>query len=195
METVLFMIRHAQSPFVFGKERTRKLSEQGEHDAKAITEIMRKEKVDIIVSSPYSRAIQTIENIAIEKRLKMQFFEELKERPIKGEYKLPKKDLLKAIKKSYDDKDYCLPGGETMRQAQERALPVISQLLNEYKGKNSIIGTHGNIMTIIMNYFDQQYGYKFWKGTSKPDIYKLSFNENKLSDVERLWEPTHFTQD
>ncbi|MCM3109596.1 histidine phosphatase family protein [Lederbergia lenta] len=195
METVLFMIRHAQSPFVFGKERTRKLSEQGEHDAKAITEIMRKEKVDIIVSSPYSRAIQTIENIAIEKRLKMQFFEELKERPIKGEYKLPKKDLLKAIKKSYDDKDYCLPGGETMRQAQERALPVISQLLNEYKGKNIIIGTHGNIMTIIMNYFDQQYGYKFWKGTSKPDIYKLSFNENKLSDVERLWEPTHFTQD
>ncbi len=195
METVLFMIRHAQSPFVFGKERTRKLSEQGEHDAKAITEIMRKEKVDIIVSSPYSRAIQTIENIAIEKRLKMQFFEELKERPIKGEYKLPKKDLLKAIKKSYDDKDYCLPGGETMRQAQERALPVISQLLNEYKGKNIIIGTHGNIMTIIMNYFDQQYGYKFWKGTSKPDIYKLSFNENKLSDVERLWESTHFTQD
>ncbi|CAM4003366.1 histidine phosphatase family protein [Lederbergia lenta] len=195
METVLFMIRHAQSPFVFGKERTRKLSEQGEHDAKAITEIMRKVKVDIIVSSPYSRAIQTIENIAIEKRLKMQFFEELKERPIKGEYKLPKKDLLKAIKKSYDDKDYCLPGGETMRQAQERALPVISQLLNEYKGKNIIIGTHGNIMTIIMNYFDQQYGYKFWKGTSKPDIYKLSFNENKLSDVERLWEPTHFTQD
>lgn len=181
------MIRHAESPFVFGQERTRKLSEQGEFDANKITERFKQEKIDVIVSSPYTRAIQTIEGIADEYRMEITIFEGLKERPVKGAYKLPAEEIEQAIKKSYDDRDYCLPGGETMRQAQERAIPIIKQLLTDYQGKNIVVGTHGNIMTIIMNYFDEQYGYDFWKSTTKHDIYKLSFVENELSHVERLW--------
>jgi 2,3-bisphosphoglycerate-dependent phosphoglycerate mutase len=187
MKTTIFMIRHAESPFIFGEERTRKLSEQGERDARKITGIMCQEKIDVIVSSPYSRAIQTIEEIAHERNLEIQLFEELKERPIKGEYKLPEEEILQAIKKSYDDKDYCLSGGETMKQAQERAIPVIKKLLNEYEGKNIVVGTHGNIMTILMNYFDTKYGFDFWEGTTKPDIYKLSFFGSNLQNVSRLW--------
>jgi 2,3-bisphosphoglycerate-dependent phosphoglycerate mutase len=187
MKTIIFMIRHAESPFIFGQERTRKLSEQGERDAEKITEIMRKEKVDVIVSSPYTRAIQTIEEIAHERNLEIQLFEELKERPIKGEYKLPEEDILQAIKKSYDDQDYGLSGGETMKQAQDRAIPVIKQMLIKYKGENIVVGTHGNIMTIIMNYFDAKYGFEFWESTTKPDIYKLCFEGNRLQKVTRLW--------
>lgn len=41
--------------------------------------------------------------------------------------------------------------------------------------KNIIISTHGNMMILIMNENDQQYGYDFGKGTSK----LLSFYENK----------------
>ena len=66
-----------------------------------------------------------------------------------------------AIEKSFEDKDYCLPGGETTRQAQKRAVPIIKQMLKEYEGKQIVVGTHGNIMTIIMNYFNQEYGYEF----------------------------------
>lgn len=186
MKTTLFMIRHAESPFIFGQERSRKLSVQGELDANKITEQLKQEKIDVIVSSPYTRAIQTIEGIANEHQLEITVFEGLKERPIKGAYKLPTEEIEKAIKKSYDDKNYCLPGGETLKQAQERAIPVIKQLLNDYEGKSIVVGTHGNIMTIIMNYFDKQYGYEFWKNTTKPDIYKLSFVENELNNVERL---------
>lgn len=137
--------------------------------------------MDVIISSPYYRAIQTIEEIANDRNLEIQLFEELKERSIKD--RLPEEKILQVIKKSFDDKDYCLPGEETTRQAQERAIPVMKHLLNEYKGKNIVIGTHGNIMTIIMNYFDQQYGYAFWKSTTKPDIYKLSFFEKNLNNV------------
>ena len=146
-----------------------------------------KETVDVFVSSPYSRAIQTIEEIAHGRNLEVQLFEELKERPIKGEYKPPEEDIIQAIKKSYDDKDYCKSGGETMKQAQGRAIPVIKQLLNEYKGKNIVVGTHGYIMTIIMNYFDEKYGFEFWESTTKPDIYKLCFEGDRLQKVTRLW--------
>jgi len=82
----------------------------------------------------------------------------------------------------------CRKGGTT-RQAQAMAIPKILQLLTDYKGKKIAIGTHGNIMTIILNYFDKSYGYDFLMQTSKPDIYKVEFQDTELVRVERLWRP------
>lgn len=186
MVTTLFMVRHARSPFVFGQERTRGLSKQGDIDAKKITELLSHEKIDVIVSSPYTRAIQTIEGLAQEKRLEIQIFEELKERQLKGPYKLPEEEINQAIKKSFEDKAYSLLGGESIRDVQDRAIPVIDELLTKYQDKTLILGTHGNIMTIIMNHFDSEYGYEFWKSTTKPDIYKLEFSGTHLNRLQRL---------
>ena len=186
--TTLYMIRHAESPFIFGEERTRKLSANGEIEAEKVAKLMLGEKIDVIISSPFARSIQTIEAIATTRNLEIKLFEELRERMIKGNYQLPWKEVEPAIKMSFEDKDYCLPGGETTRQAQERAIPIIKQVLKEYEGNSIVIGTHGNIMTIIMNYFNENYGYDFWASTSKPDIYKLLFTDGELIDVIRMWE-------
>ncbi|MBA9086191.1 hypothetical protein FHR92_002664 [Fontibacillus solani] len=43
-------------------------------------------------------------------------------------------------------------------------------------------------MTLMMNYFDNTYGFEFWESTTMPDIYKLEFEENKLNNVTRLWD-------
>lgn len=187
MTTTLYMVRHAESPFIFRQERTRGLSVEGEMDARKVAELMLLEQVDVVVSSPFVRSIKTIEEIATTRNLEIELFEELRERMIKGNYKLSWEEVEQAIEKSFSDKDYCLPGGETTKQAQERAIPVVKQLLKEHEGKNIVVGTHGNIMTIIMNYFDEQYCYDFWKNTSKPDIYKLIFKKKKLIEVERIW--------
>ena len=96
---------------------------------------------------------------------------------------------MKAIEKSFRDMDYSLKGGESNRRAQERDIPIIEKLLNEYKGKSIVVETHGNIMIIIMNYYNKEYGFDFWNSTSMPDIYKLSFVSNQLKSVERLWNP------
>lgn len=187
MATNLYMIRHAESPFIFGQERTRGLSAEGEIDAEKVAELMLLEKVDVIVSSPFVRSIKTIEEIAATRGLEIELIEELSERMIKGNYKMPWEEVEPAIERSFSDKNYSLAGGETTNQAQERAIPIIKKLLKEHEGKNIVLGTHGNIMTIIMNYFDAQYGYEFWKSTSKPDIYKLEFSNGKLRNVERIW--------
>jgi 2,3-bisphosphoglycerate-dependent phosphoglycerate mutase len=184
------MIRHAESPFVFGQEKTRGLSEEGLEKSKKVAEIFEDIDVDLIVSSSYKRAIQTVEYLANERNLPIFKFEELRERPIKGlDYKLPWDELVKAIEKSFDDIDYSLRGGESTRQAQERSIPIIEKFLNKYKGKSIVIGTHGNIMTIIMNYYNKEYGFNFWNSTSMPDIYKLIFISYELKNVERLWKP------
>jgi len=182
------MIRHAKSPFVVGQELTRELSTQGLIDAKKVADIMDNKKIDLIVSSPYKRAIQTIEEIATNKDIEIIVYEELRERQLKGAFKLTEDEIYQAIKTSFEDIDFHLTDGESIRDVQNRAMPVIKNLLNNYEGKTIIIGTHGNVMTIIMNYFDKAYGYEFWKNTSKPDIYKLVFSGENLLSVHRLWE-------
>lgn len=190
MQTTIYMIRHAESPFVFGEEKTRGLSKEGLEKSKKVAEIFEDIDVDLIASSSYRRAIQTVEYLANKKDLPIIKFEELRERPIKGlDYKLPWDELVKAIEKSFADIDYSLRGGESTRKAQERSIPIMEKLLDEFKGKSIVIGTHGNIMTIIMNYYDKEYGFNFWNSTSMPDIYKLSFVSNELKNVERLWNP------
>lgn len=188
METTMYMVRHAESPFVFGMERSRGISEEGKFESKRVADILCDIPIDCIASSTYKRAIQTVKYLAENRKLTIQEFEELRERPIKGlNYKMPTEELVSAIKKSFDDIDYALDGGETTREAQLRSIPVIEKLLEDFRGKNIIIGTHGNIMTIIMNYYDNNYGFDFWENTSKPDIYKMFFRNKKLINIERVW--------
>jgi Fructose-2,6-bisphosphatase len=188
METRLYMVRHAESPFVFGEEKSRGLSEQGNKDAARVAETLRGVDVHYIASSSYARAVQTVEPLARLKNLPIVTYDALRERPIKGlDRKASWETLVAAIEKSFDDVDYALEGGETTREAQRRAIPVIEQLLADYAGKHIVIGTHGNIMTAMMHYYDRRYGFAFWKRTTKPDIYEMAFKGSELTGIRRLW--------
>lgn len=190
MKTVIYMVRHAESPYVHGEERTRGLSSAGHQEARRVAEALRDVEIHYVASSPYKRAIQTVQGIASDRSLVIDEYEDLKERSIKDEKETDSWEVLEeAIRRSFEDKDFALDGGETTRQVQQRAVPVIERLLEEHQGKNIVIGTHGNIMTIIMNHYDDWYGYAFWRQTSKPDIYKLVFDRKQLEDVERVWYP------
>jgi 2,3-bisphosphoglycerate-dependent phosphoglycerate mutase len=188
MKTYIYFVRHAKSPFSLDNERDRVLSEQGKLDSNRVAELLKMEGIDIIVSSSFARAIDTVKPLADLLNIEIIQYDELVERPIASmKHEIDEIELLKGIEKSFIDHDYCLPEGETTRQAQDRAIPLIKQLLAEFKGKKIAIGTHGNIMTIIMNYFDKSYGFDFWEQTSKPDVYKLEFVETELRQVKRLW--------
>jgi broad specificity phosphatase PhoE len=39
-----------------------------------------------------------------------------------------------------------------------------------------------------MDIVDERFDYTFWKQLDMPDIYKLSFNEETLTGVQRMWD-------
>lgn len=190
MKTYIYFIRHGIAPFSIEHERSggTSLSEQGKLDAMRVAELLSNEDIDVIVSSSYFRALETVSPLAEQLKKEIIPYIELIERPIASlNYAVSEEELLIGIEQSFVDIDFCLPEGETTRQAQERAIPLIKKLLSDFKGKKIAIGTHGNIMTIILNYFNSNYGFEFWKQTTKPDIYRLEFEEQELNLVERLW--------
>lgn len=188
MKTTIYMVRHAESPYTEGNERTRGLSLAGKKNVEKVTELLQDEGINLIVSSPYARAVLTVEGLAERLNLEIQSIEELGERHFAGEnYIISDEEFMPAIRDSFSDPNYSLPGGESAADCQNRSVAALQTILEEYKGKKIAIGTHGNVMTLMMQYFDSNYGFDFWIQTKKPDIYKMEFEDLELKDVTRLW--------
>ncbi|MEJ8546124.1 histidine phosphatase family protein [Brevibacillus borstelensis] len=186
MKTCIYMVRHGDSP-KDGNERTRGLTDKGKADAHRITELLKTEGIEVFISSPYLRAILTIQELAQCSGKEILIFENLKERNFSGEnFRMPDKDLLPLLNRSFSDPDFALSGGESNLDCQKRAIAVLKELLKTYQGQKIAIGTHGAIMTLMMGYYDSQYDFNFLLHTSKPDVYKMEFIGQELAKVERL---------
>jgi len=181
--TTIYFVRHAHSTYT-PDERERPLSEKGWQAAERVTEVLKDESIDVVIASPYKRAIQTVEGVAEHFQLSMELEEDVRERLLSLQ---PVQDFEQAITKVWEDPTFHLEGGESNVIAQERGVSCIMKILEKHKGKNIVIGTHGNIMVLIMNYFDSKYDFSFWKELQMPDIYKLTFTENQLVQVEQIW--------
>jgi 2,3-bisphosphoglycerate-dependent phosphoglycerate mutase len=80
-----------------------------------------------------------------------------------------------------------LEDGESNAAFQNRAINVLKKVVEDYRGKKVVVGTHGAVMTLMMAYYDSQYGFDFLLHTSKPDIYRMEFDGQKVVEVKRLW--------
>ncbi|MGR6543464.1 histidine phosphatase family protein [Paenibacillus tundrae] len=185
--TTLYFVRHAESEYVEGLERERGLTEQGKHDAETVSCLLLDEGINLFYSSPYKRALDTVQGLADQVGAKIVTIEDLRERALSSS-NVRHTNFRSAKRKLYEDRSFAFPGGESTIQAQQRAVQVITDILERHTGQKIVIGTHGDVMTLIFNYYDTSYDYEFWGSTSMPDIYKLEFNdEQKLEQVSRLW--------
>lgn len=183
MFTNIYLVRHAHSNYS-RDELGRSVSEEGRKQVDIVSELLIGEDIEVFISSPYRRAIQTVEGAAEALGIEIVLNEGFRERTLSS---VPVEDFETTIQSVWKDPDFSLQGGESNMQAQKRGIEALEDILERYKGKRVAIGTHGNIMAIIMNYYDAKYNYEFWKGLSMPDIYKLSFGNNRLIDVKRIW--------
>ncbi|MEJ8302414.1 histidine phosphatase family protein [Saccharibacillus sacchari] len=185
-ETVLYFVRHAHSKYEHGRELERGLSDSGKAAALAVCRRLEQENIEFFVSSPYQRAIDTIASLAQYAGKTIEIYPALHERLVSGKQDLGPEGFAEAKRRCYEDPDYCPPGGESSRQARERALPVIRQLLREHAGKRIAIGTHGDVLTLMLGSWDQRYDYSFWQRLSMPDVYRVRFNGETFAGAEKV---------
>ncbi|WP_342548384.1 histidine phosphatase family protein [Paenibacillus sp. FSL P2-0089] len=183
MVTTLYFVRHAHSTYSTD-ELNRPLSEKGRADAWRVTRLLLHENINILISSPYKRAIQTIQGLEKPLGTTIVIKDNFKERVLSAE---PVTDFGQAMSKVWEDFSFAWPGGESNLVAQNRGVQALYKVLQQYKGNSIAIGTHGNMMVLIMNALDKRYDFSFWKQLEMPDIYKLSFHEDKLVSVQRIW--------
>jgi 2,3-bisphosphoglycerate-dependent phosphoglycerate mutase len=183
MYTHIFLVRHAHSVYT-PDELGRPLSERGIQDALEVTQALKNENIDVVVSSPYKRAVQTVEGTAKQFDVPINLVEDFRERVLCAK---PVENFEHAVTKVWEDFTFAWEGGESNIQAQKRGANALYQVVKVYEGKNVVIGTHGNLMALTMNHFDTAFDFGFWRKLDMPDIYKLSFYGINLKEVSRVW--------
>ncbi|WP_129114212.1 histidine phosphatase family protein [Halegenticoccus tardaugens] len=184
MQTTVSLVRHAHASYVPDLEATRELSERGHRDAVRVAERLRG-AVDAVVSSPSVRAVQTVEPLADALETPIVVDSDFKERRLAGRHV---DEFADATGRLWNDFDASLPGGESNREAQRRGTAALDRLLDRYADRHVAVGTHGTLLTLVLNAYDDEYGETFRRSLSVPDVYRLTFEGSELVGVERAWE-------
>jgi len=169
----VLLIRHAESvaPGISGfDEYTRPLTAKGMRDAQQLCDTLASTRIDAAYSSPYLRARQTIEPIALARGLTIVTVEDLRERLL-SPVDLP--EWRAHLKRSWEDFDYAPPGGETSRDAQSRIVRVLDTLATRHAAGTAILASHGNLIALALNAFKPSVGYAFWESIPMPAVFTL----------------------
>ncbi|WP_459501692.1 histidine phosphatase family protein [Bacillus sp. C1] len=176
----LIVVRHCQAT---GQEREAELTIAGKEQAHHLTNFLMQSnlQIDSIISSPFTRAIQSIAPFALQSHLPIQKDERLTERILSN---APMKDWLYKLEHTFTNIDIAFSGGESTKQAMERAVSLVQGILQQ-DHRTTLLVTHGNLLTLILKHFDHTIGFKDWKSLSNPDVYEITMGEQ--TTIHRLW--------
>jgi 2,3-bisphosphoglycerate-dependent phosphoglycerate mutase len=184
MKTLIYFIRHAESDLSVKEDAVRPLTSLGLQKSKEIVKKFIGIEIYGFYSSPYKRAVQTIEPLAESRGKKIITVNNFRERHI-GEWV---SDFESFSKKQWEDFSYKTEDGESMQEVQARNIEGLNGLWPEINGKTIAIGTHGTALSTIINYYNNEYGYDdFVELVPKtPCIILFEFIGNKYTYMEEI---------
>ncbi|OKH42549.1 histidine phosphatase family protein [Nostoc calcicola FACHB-389] len=174
----LYIVRHCQA---VGQEPNAPLTSEGYVQAIALTDFLFDFGIERVISSPFTRAYQSIAPLTERLSLSIEIDKRLAERVLCA---TPLADWRERLAQSFTNLDLCLDGGESSRDAMARGIAVVDEALQQ-KANTIAIVTHGNLMALILKHFDDRIGYPEWQKLSNPDVYRVQFL-NGATDVERM---------
>ena len=157
----IYIVRHGQSlgnlRGGFAGRADYPLSDLGHKQARITADFLKDVNIEAVISSPLSRAMQTAEPIASDRGLEIikkdEFMEmnfgewegmavdEVEEK-YNGAFTQWKREMYKTV----------CPGGESMVGCFDRAINALSNIAEEYNGKDICITTHGAIIKCLCCY-------------------------------------------
>jgi len=154
--TTVYFIRHAQSDRFVHDDRTRPLTDEGMNDTKRITEVLENAGIQHIISSPYTRTIQTVTDLSEKLGIEIETDEDFRERNA-GQWH--GENFLEFIRNQWEDFSYHILDGECLADVQKRNVSALKRLLEKYDGKTIAVATHGTALSTMINYFYPDYNF------------------------------------
>ncbi|MBW8347990.1 phosphoglycerate mutase family protein [Bacillus sp. IITD106] len=175
----IYVIRHCEAE---GQLPEAQLTDKGLNQALELCEFFSTIKIDRIIASPYKRAIESIQPLAERLKVEIEIDSKLTERVLSTQNLT---DWFEKLRLTFDDIELKFEGGESSLDAMKRIVEVVENIFNS-NYKNTIIVTHGNLMSLLLKHFNKDFGFDDWKNLSNPDVYLLK-NENNQVTFERIW--------
>ena len=154
--TTVYFVRHAEPNYENHDDMSRELSAKGLEDRKLVTRFLNDKHVDVVLSSPFKRAVDTVRDFADSKGLGIDIVEDFRERRIDSGWI---EDFNGFCKKQWEDFTYKLSDGECLLEVQGRNIAALNRVLMEHAGKTIVVGSHGTALSTIVNYYDNSFGH------------------------------------
>jgi 2,3-bisphosphoglycerate-dependent phosphoglycerate mutase len=179
MNKNIYIVRHCEAE---GQASDSPLTERGFTQAKELADFLSDKKIDRVISSPFLRAVQTIEPYAENKKIKIEVDTRLTERILCSVFTPDWMDKLEA---TFNDMNVRYEGGESSNEAMKRIVEVINDIVAS-DSDHTIIVAHGGIISLLLKHYDHNVGFEQWKSLSNPDVYLLRLIKNE-THVKSIW--------
>jgi 2,3-bisphosphoglycerate-dependent phosphoglycerate mutase len=161
----------------------RGLSDAGRQQSERVADLLAGQDVTAIISSPYTRAIQTVQPLADRLRMTIEIDHDLRERHLSSG---PLDDFRASLEATWQDFDLVHPGGESSAAAQARVTRAIRRIAAPGDSRDVVIATHGNALALFLRTLDARVDFAFWTGMSLPDVYVVETTPHAWS-YRRVW--------
>lgn len=177
--TVLILIRHCASS---GQAPEADRFVAGRTAAEALADRLSGLGIDAVYSSPYRRALSTIEPFALRHALPLAVDDRLKERVLADH---DRQDWLRHVERSFEDGEHRLSGGESFNAVRHRGLAALAQIVSR-DHRLPIAASHGALISAVLSATDPTFGFDQWRALRNPDLFELSFSGGSLQSWKRL---------
>lgn len=183
--TIVYFIRHAEPNYKNYNDALRELTQKGLEDRKLVTKFLSNKNIDVILSSPYKRSIDTVKPFAEKYNFEIEVIDDFRERKVDSIWI---EDFTTFCIQQWSDFSYKLSDGETLGEVQKRNIIALKNVIKKYPDKNIVIGSHGTAMSTIINYFDNTFGYVDFEKIKglMPWVIKLIFDKDALQQIEMI---------
>ncbi len=175
----LYLVRHCHAT---GQEPDAPLTPEGARQAVALADLLGPLGIERIVSSPFRRARDSVAPLAARLGIPVEHDDRLIERVLSARVE---PDWRAHLRASFDDPDYCLAEGESSRAAATRAVAVLNDLARR-PTRATVIVTHGNLLALLLRYFNPEIGFADWERLTNPDVFSFLLAE-RAAPITRIW--------
>ncbi|GED67615.1 hypothetical protein BRE01_13170 [Brevibacillus reuszeri] len=175
----IYLVRHCQAT---GQEAKAPLTEFGTKQAEQLVSFFEGISIDRIVSSPFHRAIATIQPVAAKRGISVELDQRLEERVLSSQHM---EDWLDRLRDTFQDLSLCFEGGESSLTAMQRANDVLNELLSSV-AQHIVIVSHGGLLSLLMKSIDDRFGFSEWQQLSNPDVFLLTCADTERQ-LKRIW--------
>ena len=181
--TKVYFVRHAEPNYNNHDDLTRELTEKGLRDRELVTEFLADKEIDVVLSSPFKRAYDTVKHFADSRGENILVVDDFRERKIDNVW-IP--DFNSFCERQWQDFEYKLADGESLREVQVRNIAALEQVLVQYQDKNIAIGGHGTAISTVLNYYDPTFDYVEYNKVRRlmPFVAELTFEGQKCIAAE-----------
>lgn len=177
--TTIYFVRHAKPDKNIHDDSTRPLTAEGLADSEKVTELLKDRGIDVLMSSPYKRSMDTIGGLSEALDMKIVTDYDFREREA-GSWQGD--NFLKYIEAQWADFQYHIMDGECLASVQERNIRGLKRVLNNHEGKTIVIATHGTALSTIINYYNHEYNFNSFMRILNfmPYVVKMEFDGEKF---------------